>query len=53
VSFRGNAEEARLIALNMALNGRAREDVDRYLAPFFPEPDRGRILEDVYRRVGR
>ncbi len=44
-------EGARLIALNMALNGTPREETDRYLAENFQLPDRGRLLDDVYASV--
>lgn len=41
-------EGARLVALNMALNGSSREDVDRYLAENFQLSDRGALLDEVY-----
>ena len=44
-------EGARLIALNMALNGTPREETDRYLAENFELSDRGAILDEVYARV--
>lgn len=44
-------EGARLIALNMALNGTPREETDRYLAENFFLPDRAGLLEDVYASV--
>ncbi len=46
------AEGARLIALNMALNGTPREETARYLDENFDLEDSGAILEDVYARVG-
>lgn len=46
------AEGARLIALNMALNGSPREETDRYLAENFDLADRESLLDDVYARVG-
>jgi hypothetical protein len=47
----GDAEGARLIALNMALNGQSREEADRYLAENFDLPDRARLLDEVYASV--
>jgi DivIVA domain-containing protein len=46
------AEGARLIALNMALNGTTREEAARYLEENFELSDPDAILEDVYARVG-
>ena len=45
------AEGARLIALNMALNGAPREETARYLEENFDLDDSASILEDVYARV--
>ena len=51
--WRGDdAEGARLIALNMALNGTSREETDRYLAENFQLDDREGLLDEVYARVG-
>jgi DivIVA domain-containing protein len=47
-----DAEGARLIALNMALNGSPREETDRYLAKHFNLDDREAMLDEVYARVG-
>jgi DivIVA domain-containing protein len=47
-----DAEGARLIALNMALNGTPREETGRYLAENFELPDRDALLDEVYARVG-
>jgi DivIVA domain-containing protein len=44
-------EGARLIALNMALNGTPREETDRYLAENFQLADRGALLDEVYSSV--
>jgi DivIVA domain-containing protein len=44
----GDAEGARLIALNMALNGAPREETDRYLADNFELSDRSTLLDEVY-----
>ena len=46
-----DAEGARLIALNMALNGQPREEADRYLAENFELGDRAALLDDVYASV--
>jgi DivIVA domain-containing protein len=48
----GDSEGARLIALNMALNGTPREETDRYLAENFDLSDREALLDEVYARVG-
>lgn len=44
-------EGARLIALNMALNGQTREETDRYLAENFDLSDRAGLLDEVYATV--
>ena len=49
---RADSEGARLVALNMALNGTPRDEIDRYLADNFDIPDRSGLLDDVYARVG-
>ncbi len=46
-----DTEGARLIALNMALNGTPREETDRYLADNFRLPDRLGLLDEVYASV--
>jgi DivIVA domain-containing protein len=47
-----DAEGARLIALNMALNRTPREETDRYLAENFAKlPDRAGLLDEVYASV--
>jgi DivIVA domain-containing protein len=46
-----DTEGARLIALNMALNGTSREETDRYLADNFELPDRSGLLDEVYASV--
>ena len=45
-------EGARLIALNMALNGTPREETSRYLEENFDLEDQDTILDEVYARVG-
>ncbi len=46
-----DTEGARLIALNMALNGTPREETDRYLAEHYKLNDRGGLLDEVYASV--
>ncbi|HVW18659.1 MAG TPA: DivIVA domain-containing protein [Solirubrobacteraceae bacterium] len=46
-----DVEGARLIALNMALNGTSREETDRYLAENFDLRDRAGLLDEVYASV--
>jgi DivIVA domain-containing protein len=45
-------EGARLIALNMALNGTPREETARYLEENFELSDQDAILDEVYARAG-
>jgi DivIVA domain-containing protein len=42
---------ARLVALNMALNGESREQADRYLAENFELADPKKLLDEVYSAV--
>ena len=46
-----DVEGARLIALNMALNGQSREETDKYLAENFDLSDRAGLLAEVYATV--
>jgi cell division septum initiation protein DivIVA len=46
-----DVEGARLIALNMALNGQTREETDKYLAENFDLSDRAALLDEVYATV--
>jgi hypothetical protein len=46
-----DTEGARLIALNMALNGTPREETDRYLSENFELSDRVGLLDEVYASV--
>ncbi len=46
-----DTEGARLVALNMALNGTPREETERYLAEHFRLADRDRLLDEVYDSV--
>jgi DivIVA domain-containing protein len=47
----GDLDGARLIALNMALNGESREDVGRYLAENFALADRDKLVDEVYAAI--
>jgi DivIVA domain-containing protein len=44
---------ARLVALELALSGTAREQADRYLSEHFGLGDRAALLDDVYALAGR
>ena len=46
-------EGARLVALNMALNGTPRDETARYLEQNFKLEDRDRVLDEAYARVRR
>jgi DivIVA domain-containing protein len=46
-----DAEDARLVALNMALDGTAREETDKYLEANFKLADRTGLLDEVYASV--
>ncbi len=46
-----DTEGARLIALNMALNGTPREETDKYLAENFSLHNRSELLDEVYASV--
>jgi vacuolar-type H+-ATPase subunit H len=48
----GDEEGARLIALNMALNGTPRDETERYLTDNFELADPEALLDDVYARAG-
>jgi DivIVA domain-containing protein len=47
----GDLDGARLIALNMALNGESRADTERYLAENFQLPDRLKLIDEVYAAI--
>ena len=49
----GDEEGARLIALNMALNGTPRDETERYLEDNFDLADPQALLDDVYARAGQ
>jgi hypothetical protein len=46
-----DVDGARLIALNMALNGESRADTDRYLAANFQLDDRTKLIDEVYAAI--
>ena len=48
----GDSAAARIVALDMALSGKPREDVDRYLAENYDVPDRAALLDEVYAAAG-
>ena len=47
----GDLDGARLVALNMALNGDSREETGRYLAENFNVADSDRLLDEVYAAI--
>jgi hypothetical protein len=47
-----DAQNARLVALNMALNGASRTETERYLAENFTIDDPTALLDDVYAQRG-
>ena len=47
----GDLDGARLVALNMALNGESREQADRYLQENFQLSDRAKLLDEVYAAI--
>jgi DivIVA domain-containing protein len=47
----GDLDGARLIALNMALNGQSRDDAERYLAAHFESIDRVKLIDEVYAAI--
>jgi cell division septum initiation protein DivIVA len=49
---KGDEEKARVIALEMALSGKSREEADGYLAGEFTLDDRAKLLDEIYARVG-
>jgi hypothetical protein len=47
----GDLDSARLIALNMALNGEPRASADRYLSENFQLTDREKLIDEVYAAI--
>jgi hypothetical protein len=48
----GDLDGARLVALNMALNGESREDAERYLADNYQLADRQKLIDEVFAAIG-
>ena len=48
----GDSAAARIVALDMALSGTARDETDRYLAENYDLPDRAALLDEVYAAAG-
>ncbi|HSD80477.1 MAG TPA: hypothetical protein VLB47_07445, partial [Solirubrobacteraceae bacterium] len=48
---RRDDEAARLVALDLALSGRSREEVDRHLAEHYDLADRNSVLESVFSTI--
>ncbi len=49
----GDESAARLVAMSMALDGSAREEVEKHLAENFDVADPSGLLDDVYARTGK
>jgi hypothetical protein len=47
----GDIDGARLVALNMALNGESREEAERYLAENYELADRGKLIDEVFAAI--
>jgi hypothetical protein len=47
----GDLDGARLVALNMALNGESREEAERYLAENYELVDRSKLIDEVYAAI--
>jgi len=47
----GDADSARLVALNMALSGESRADTERYLTENFSLPDPLKLVDEVYAAI--
>ena len=50
---KGDSGAARLVAMNMALEGASREEIDERLAAEFDVDDRESLIDDVLSRVGK
>jgi hypothetical protein len=48
-----DAVAARLVALNMALEGASRDEIDAKLAADYELEDRGKLVEDVLAAAGK
>ncbi len=51
VDANGDLDSARLVALNMALNGEPRASADRYLSENFQLADRAKLIDEVYTAI--
>jgi outer membrane biosynthesis protein TonB len=49
----GDTASARLVAMNMALEGASREDIDAALAADFDLDDRAKLVDEVLTKAGR
>jgi hypothetical protein len=47
----GDLDSARLVALNMALNGESREDTERYLAENYTLADQRKLVDEVFAAI--
>ncbi len=47
----GELDSARLVALNMALNGESREDAERFLAENYELDDRRKLIDEVFAAI--
>jgi hypothetical protein len=47
----GDLDGARLVALNMALNGESRADAERYLAENYELADRSKLIDEVFAAI--
>jgi hypothetical protein len=47
----GELDSARLVALNMALNGESRESAEHYLAENYQLADRGKLIDEVFAAI--
>jgi hypothetical protein len=47
----GELDSARLVALNMALNGESRESADRFLAENYQLADRSKLIDEVFAAI--
>ncbi|HXM86979.1 MAG TPA: hypothetical protein VN889_05045, partial [Solirubrobacteraceae bacterium] len=47
----GDLDGARLVALNMALNGESRESAERYVAENYQLADRAKLIDEVFAAI--
>jgi hypothetical protein len=48
----GDAAAARIVALDMALSGKSRDETDRFIAEHYDVSDRAALLDEVYAAAG-